>query len=89
MQMWKLIPGYNSDRSSSEPETRPESPLSGTSSVLAEIKFQSGSDTDEDSNASGEQAIRNRELREGKLKTTRNTRKHTKSPRRSKPRFSN
>ena len=77
--MWKLIPGYNSDRSSSESETheltRPESPLSGTSSILDEIRFKSGSDTDEDSNASKEQAITNQVLRESRLNRTRNVRR--------------
>ena len=77
--MWKLIPGYNSDRSSSESETheltRPESPLSGTSSILDEIRFKSGSDTEEDSNASKEQAITNQVLRESRLNRTRNVRR--------------
>ena len=65
--MWKLIPSNKSDRSSSKSETheltRPDSPLSGTSSVLAGIRFRSESDTDKDSDANGDSGRSRRHMK--------------------------
>ena len=97
--MWKLNLS-NSDRSSLKSEShdfnRPESPLSGTSSVLDRIRFRSFHSDDEAETSSDssewviiEKAIINQVLDESKLDMTRNARKRTELPGTSKLRFSN
>ena len=65
--MWTLTPNNKSDRSSSKSETheltRPDTPLSGTSSVLDEIRFRSESDTDKDSDANGDSGRSRRHMK--------------------------
>ena len=62
MKMWKLNLS-NNDRSSLKSESndfnRPESPLSGTSSVLDRIRFRSFQSDDEDETSSDSERSRN------------------------------
>ena len=72
--MWRLNPSYESNDSTLESKSgelsRPESPLSGTSSVLARIRFRSFH-SDEGSETNSESATPENEFQSNVKSTTR------------------